>query len=315
MKRIPVILFTYNRPEMLRQTLESLSANTLASESDLIVYADGPKENASDLQKQKIKEVRAVIREKQWCKTVTIQESPINKGLAKSIISGVSTALNTEDKVIVVEDDVLLSPYFLQYMNDALNAYSSDTSVFAVGAWTYFTRRDFHEETFFFRYPDSIAWGTFRRAWDLFEYDAKSLQEKLISKNKMSAFNGFRNLKYFEPMLQSYVDGKIDSWAIRWTGTCILHNGLSVFPPVSLVKHMGFDSQGTHEKMRDYNEDLPLATVPVLHMSRQITESKTAFSDWKEFIQENFLHSSSRKVKLMNRVRENLPKFIHDILF
>ena len=116
MKRIPVILFTYNRPELLRQTLESLSANTLASESDLIVYADGPKENASDLQKQKIQEVRAVIREKQWCKTVTIQESSVNKGLAQSIISGVSTALNKEDKVIVVEDDVLLSPYFLHYL-------------------------------------------------------------------------------------------------------------------------------------------------------------------------------------------------------
>ncbi|MBL0257978.1 MAG: glycosyltransferase [Bacteroidetes bacterium] len=315
MKTIPLVLFTYNRPDLLRQTLESLAKNTIAMQTDMIVFSDGPKPDATTIQQEKIREVRTILREKNWCKSITIIEAPENNGLAKSVIEGVSMVLSKHEKVIVIEDDILLSAFFLQYMNDSLNHYESNSKVFAVGAWTYFTRSDFNNETFFLRYPDSIAWGTFKRSWDLFEYDAKNLQEKLIATKRMSAFNGFRNLKYFEPMLQSFIDGKIDSWAIRWTATSILHQGLSVFPPVSMVKHMGFSSDGTHERMADYNADLVLAHTAVSKMNDNVTESPIAFQDWRNFIKDRFLHSSSRKVKLLNTIRENLPKFIHDILF
>lgn len=315
MNRIPTVLFTYNRPDLLRQTLESLSANTLAGETDLIVYADGPKENATADQLEKIQQVRSVIREKKWCKSITVYEAEKNKGLARSVIEGVTATLQKSELVIVLEDDVLLSPFFLQYMNDALTIYKDEPTVFAIGAWTYFTRRNFNHRPFFMRYPDSIAWGTFKRSWEKFEYDPQKIKQRLITENKLSRFNGFNNLKYFEPMLDLYIQGKIDSWAIRWTATSILENGLTLFPPVSMVKHMGFDQAGTHERMEDYNVDLPLANEIAVVKKQEVIESVSAFTDWKNFILNRFLHSDSRKVKLMNRLKESLPRFIFNLLF
>jgi GT2 family glycosyltransferase len=110
----PIVLFAYNRPQHLKLTLESLHKNELANESDLYIYIDGPKSNATEEQLQKIEAVKQVANEKQWCKNVFIIDSASNKGLAKSIIEGVTKIVNEFGKVIVVEDDVLLSSYFFE---------------------------------------------------------------------------------------------------------------------------------------------------------------------------------------------------------
>ena len=117
----PIVLFVYNRPLFLRQTLEALSCNELADQSELFIYADGPKINADITQLERIREVRAILREKQWCKKVTIRESEKNKGLADSIVGGVTEVVNERGRVIVIEDDVVTSKYFLRFMNDSLN--------------------------------------------------------------------------------------------------------------------------------------------------------------------------------------------------
>jgi hypothetical protein len=316
MGRAPILLFAYNRPELLLGTLRSLTSNSGASESQLFVYCDGPKANASSADLSRIVEVRKIVRSQKWCGTVEVIESPVNKGLAGSVISGVTEVINRFGTVIVVEDDVLLSPHFLNYMNAALKAYANDEKVFAVGSWTYFTRRDFKDEPFFFRFPDSIAWGTFKRSWDKFEYDGKEILRKLEERSLKQTFNGFRNLDYFLPMLKLQMQGKVDSWAIRWTATAILNEGLSVFPPVSMVRHMGFTKDSTHERgTPDYNEDLPLSEKEITKMPKVFREYPGALSDWRNFILRNFLDSNSTKRKYLNRVKEAMPSFMYDLIF
>ena len=128
----PIILFIYNRPDHTRQTLEALSANTLAQESDLFIFADGAKENATSVQLEKIRETREVARSKSWCKSVTVIESEKNKGLAASIISGVTEIANKYGKVIVLEDDIVTGKYFLEFMNDALEKYAGEKKVWHI---------------------------------------------------------------------------------------------------------------------------------------------------------------------------------------
>lgn len=291
MKHAPIALFAYNRPELLRETLKSLQANHGASESELYIFCDGPKADATEADREKIRRVRQVAQLENWCGTVTVIEKETNQGLASSIITGISELLNTSETVIVIEDDVVLSPYFLKFMNDSLQTYVDDEKVLAVGSWNYFCPPEkLSGDTFFFRYPDSIAWATFSRAWNLFEKDAQTALQKLESTNRMHAFNGDGEALYFGNMLNMQIKGQINSWAIRWTATSIINDKLCVFPKETLSKHMGFGADATHEKTDDdYNAHLQLCKRELLVSKMPVTEDTVALSEWKKFIRANFL--------------------------
>jgi len=161
MKLAPVALFVYNRTDHVQRTLKSLMVNELADRSDLYIFSDGPRENASEKQIQKIKEVRNLIREKKWCGKVEIIERKENLGLAVSIISGVTEVVNTYGKIIVLEDDLILSPGFLNYMNDGLSLYESDNRVFHIAGHIFETNHEL-PDTFFYNETSCWGWGTCR---------------------------------------------------------------------------------------------------------------------------------------------------------
>ncbi|MEP7263540.1 MAG: methyltransferase domain-containing protein [Bacteroidota bacterium] len=287
----PIIFFAYNRYESVERALQSLKANALAAESDLYIFSDGPKKNADEKAVQAIKRTREVLRSQQWCKKVFIEEAVENKGLANSVIDAVTKITEQFGRAIIVEDDALLSPFFLQYMNDALALYKDDEKVFGIGAWTYYMRNNKVNNTFFMRYPDSVTWGIFQRSWKHFIADASTVKQQLQEKGLMNKFNPFRNLHFFDSMLDNQINKKIDSWAIRWTATTVLHNGLILYPPVSMVRNMG-NEEGTHEKGIDFNKDLPLATAPVEIKKIPLEENKTAFEEWKRFARIHFLNDT-----------------------
>ena len=122
----PILLFVYNRPEHTRRCIESLLKNSLASESPLFIYADGAKDSA---QQEAVNEVRNYIRTIQGFQQITLMERNENWGLARNIIDGVTTQVNQYGKVIVLEDDLVVAPYFLQFMNDALETYKDEPNI------------------------------------------------------------------------------------------------------------------------------------------------------------------------------------------
>jgi hypothetical protein len=309
----PVIMFVYNRPEMAEQTLRSLQKNELAAQSDLFIYSDGPKDDATAGQIEKIKKVREVIRREKWCGNVNIIERDRNMGLAPSVISGVSDAVNKFGKVIVIEDDVLLSPYFLNYMNDALNAYETNERILSVGSWNYFASgTGFPEDHFLFRYPDSIAWATYKRSWDLFEKDATDIYKKLKTKGLLNKFNGDGNAAYFEDMLNMQIKGNVNSWAIRWTATAILNNKLSVFPKISMSKHIGFGAEATHEKSEvDYNANLKVSDQKLkIESLAEIKEDEKALSSWISFVKANFVSVPAKKISVLDKLKSQVKRLI-----
>lgn len=306
MNLAPIVLFAYNRPSHVKQTLESLYLNPMADQSDLFIYVDGPKPNASPETLANIQQVKKVIREQQWCKSVTIYEAEKNKGLARSVIEGVTATVKKNGKIIVIEDDVIVSPYFLKFMNDSLEFYKNNESVLSIGSWNYFCPSEKLNENFFLRYPDSIAWATFARAWNLFEADASLLLKKLKVQNRLRALNADSATPYFEKMLINQIEGKVDSWAIRWTATAVLNQKFSFYPRYSLSKHIGFGKGATHEvNDDDYNKDLIVFQQPIQINNIPVVENKTAFHEWKLFIAK----LNGRKT-LRQKVKELLPEFI-----
>lgn len=244
MSHAPIILFIYNRPEHTRQTLEALAVNTLAQESDLFIYADGSKENATEEQREKIRLTREIARSRQWCRNVTMIESGTNKGLESSIISGVTETVNQYGSVIVLEDDLMTSPYFLQYMNDALDVYENTANVACIHGYVEPHKKQL-PETFFMKGADCWGWGTWKRAWDKFNPDGQELLDEIRRRHCEWDFN-FGNAYPHIRVLEDQIAGKNSSWAIRWLASAYLSDMYCLYPNKTLVLNTGFDGSGTH---------------------------------------------------------------------
>lgn len=241
----PIVLFVYNRPWHTRQTLEALMANEFADVSQLIVYSDGPKDNATVEQLNKIIEVRKLIREKRWCGHVEIFESDKNIGLDASIIAGVTEILNKFDKLIVLEDDLIISEDFLDFMNRSLKLYENEKRVMHIAGHSFplFRKKN---GIYFLKYISPWGWATWADRWKYFEKDAAILYKKL-EQNKVNwtDFNcGYGN--EFKSLLLYNIVHCQNNWDIRWHTSVYLNNGLSLMPKISLVRNIGFDEYGTH---------------------------------------------------------------------
>lgn len=236
----PILVFVYNRPEHTRRCLESLQADPLACDSDLYIFSDGAKASSVEA----VAQVREVIRLPWRFKSVRIVEQAENRGLARNIIEGVTSVTETEGRAIVVEDDLVCSPYFLTYMNEALELYRDDERVWHVTGHI-LDHRARLPETFFLRFADSWGWGTWHRAWRHFNPDGNELLTRLRERNLCRTFD-LDGAFHFTRMLEEQIAGKNNSWAIRWNATVFLADKLMLAPDRSLVDNKGFDNTGTH---------------------------------------------------------------------
>lgn len=268
----PIILFVYNRPQHTLQTLNALQNNELSKDSVLYIFADGIKENASSETIQKINETRKIIKNKKWCKEVFIIEREENFGLAKSVIMGVTEIINNYRKAIVLEDDLVTSPYFLKYMNEALDKYEHINSVACISGYIYPINN--LPDLFFIKGADCWGWATWKRAWDLFETDGQKLLNELIEKKLTKQFD-LNNSYPYTKMLQEQISGINNSWAIRWLASAFLKNKLCLYPGKSLVNNIGTDGSGSHPGETDVYTTIP-KNKPVFFTDIKIEENKNA---------------------------------------
>jgi hypothetical protein len=245
-EQAPIALFVYNRPLHTRRTLEALSQNRLADESRLVIYADGPQENATDEQLRRIEDVRKIIREKKWCSEVEIIERDTNLGLADSIMTGVTRTISLTGKIIVLEDDLVTSSGFLTYMNKALALYENENKVMHVSGYMLPVKEKL-PETFFYNATSCWGWGTWARAWKYFNSDATELWKKLQMSGRMKEYT-LDDSNGFDSILQDTISGKNNSWSARWHTSVFLQKGLCLHPNVSLVRNIGHDEFGQHCK-------------------------------------------------------------------
>lgn len=254
----PIALFVYARPSHTRKTLEALQNNKLAEKSMLYIFSDGPKAEANDKTLGKISEVRSLIRKQQWCKQVQIIEADNNRGLAKSIIEGVSQVVNKHGRVIVLEDDLETSPGFLKYMNNALALYQNESRVFQVSGFMV-RNSPWVAKTGFLRVSTSWGWATWQRAWKHYQSDAESLLREVELKGQ-SEFN-LDDFSFHYDELKRNINGDLNTWAVRWYASIFLKDGLCLYPKRTLVRNHGFDGSGIncHNDGTKYHRDLSLA--------------------------------------------------------
>lgn len=239
----PICLFTYNRPEETRQTVEALQKNNLAPESCLYVFSDGPK---NEIAHPKVADVRKYIRNIKGFKSVDIIQSPVNKGLANSIIEGVTQIINQYGKIIVLEDDLVTSPNFLDYMNFCLNTYNDEKQVFSVSGFSFKVTPpiDYMADVYFYGRAHSWGWGTWKDRWEKVDWKMKDYNAFKNDKHTKQSFNQLGS--DMNHMLESEIKGKINSWYIRFAYHQFKQNGLTIFPVSSKVLNIGFNINATH---------------------------------------------------------------------
>lgn len=242
----PIVVFAYNRPEHLRRAVEGLRANGPAAESELYVFCDGPRDESDE---EGVAQVRSFAHSIEEFDSVTVTERERNLGCAESVIRGVSEVIESEGRVIVLEDDLVPGRHFLTYMNRCLEAFADDPRVFSIGAWTPdIPFPEGYEHDIYLSYRDcSLGWGTWKERWQqaVWEVDEAFIEELVGDRRKRRRFlRGGRDLL---PMLRHQVEGKIDSWAVRWTLAHALKDACCVRPVRPLVTNTGNDGTGTHD--------------------------------------------------------------------
>ena len=242
----PVVVFAYNRPLHLQRTLDALAACRLADRTDVHVFADGPRKPAAA---EAVAEVRRVLATEALAgrfASVRIQASELNLGLANSIIRGVGQVIAAHGRVIVLEDDLLVSADFLEFMNDCLEFYAADPSVGAVTGFSplqalpaacvddvYLTHRN-----------SSQGWGTWSRVWERIDWTASGAERLARDRGMRHAFNREGNDRY--DRLRRQLAGRIDSWSIRFGLSLFLQGMGTVYPAVNRVANIGYDGTGIH---------------------------------------------------------------------
>jgi len=252
-KFAPIALFVYNRPKHTRETVYALLKNSEAAHSDLYIFSDAAKHESAQTA---VFEVREFIRQIKGFNSITITERDKNLGLANSIIDGVTHLCDKLGKVIVLEDDLRVSPYFLNFMNKALDRYQHDEKVMQIAGYMFPVKLIMEKDSLFLPLTSSWGWATWQSAWQHFDKSASGYSVLADNKTLRKAFDLSGRYAYFQ-MLQAQMRNEVDSWAIRWYLSVFLKKGLVLYPRTSLVENSGFDGSGVNCVASGF-EDTPI---------------------------------------------------------
>ncbi|MEH6660515.1 MAG: hypothetical protein V7679_02605 [Parasphingorhabdus sp.] len=247
----PVVLFAYARPDHLHQTLSALAAAEGARGTMLWIFSDGPKNAAAE---DKVAAVRALLAEPKWRDRfleVHVVEAQQNKGLARSIIEGVSIVFEQYEEVIVLEDDLVVAPDFLRFMNDALGRHAQTAEVGSVTGYCPLTQppAGYAHDVYAVPRSCSHSWATWRDRWETVDWSGRGAvrlwEDKALRKRFMAT--GSDKLD----RLRRQLEGRIDSWSIMFNLWHALNGRVAIYPVRNLVQNIGFDGSGTHTGAHD----------------------------------------------------------------
>ncbi len=246
MRLAPIVLFVFNRPEHTRKTVEALSKNVLAKESELYVYSDSYRNSE---EKDLVSKVRNYIKTIKGFKKVHIIEREKNYGLAKSVIWGVSDVLKKSSRVIVLEDDLITSSFFLQYMNELLEKYENEKKVYSITGFGYNTDimqipPDYPYDIYFSPRAASWSWATWSDRWKSVDWEVSDYENFKKDRKKNEEFK--KSGEDVTIMLEKQMQGLIDSWAIRWAYHHYKMGAYCIYPVKSYINNIGFDGSGVH---------------------------------------------------------------------
>jgi hypothetical protein len=291
-KLSPIALFSYKRLDTLQKTVEALKENYLASKSELHIFSDAARNSEDEIIVQKVRDYLKTIT---GFKNIYLNFATENKGLANSIISGTTMVLNKNESIIVLEDDLLTTPNFLTYMNKSLNHFKNEKRVYSVTGYSFNLLKEadikaYRYDGYFINRGWPWGWGTWKDRWENIDWDVSDYKNFIKDKKARRQFSqGGSDLV---SMLRKQMNGKLDSWAIRWLYHQYKVNGLSFYSVYSKTSNIGFDDFATHTK------GSTARYIPVI-----LETSKTEFTYPPSIeIEKAFQKAFQKKLGIMQRI-------------
>ncbi len=308
--RIPVALFTYNRPNHVRRALAALENCARLDECRIHIYCDGPK---SPEQSAAVDASRRIVRECAPRMGAEVVERSLNLGLACSVVTGVTELCQRYGRAVVLEDDFVVSPDFLSYMLEALDRYQDAPGVYQISGYMFPTPHPPKPDAFFLPLTTTRGWATWERAWSIFDWNAAGADEQLADPQTRKRFDLDDSYPYFA-LLKKRLSGQDDSWGILWWYAVFRAGGLVLHPRRSLVWVGGFDGSGTHwGKSPDFRQPEP-ETFAQISLSRplvfpeKIAVDEEAFDRIKTFIYLEMHSQQSLSSRIQRRVKRYFEK-------
>lgn len=296
MSLAPIVLFTYNRLEHTKKTIEALKANLLAIESELYIYSDAAK---TDGVQSSVNEVRTYLEGVTGFKKITLIKREKNWGLADSIIDGVSNLVKQSGKVIVLEDDLVTRPYFLTFMNDALDYYQNEKQVWHISGWNFPIDTDKLDDVFLWRGMNCWGWATWADRWQHFERNPEKLVDT-FSKQDIARFDLDNKARVFwRQVLQNYHNEK-KTWAIFWYATIFKNDGLCVNPVKTYVDNIGEDGSGENCIVKDSTNEETFTLKSTVEFANNTSENMVALREIKRYYAKRQLPVH---VRIINRLK------------
>lgn len=271
----PIAFFAFNRPDHTRRSLEAIAGSELADRSKLYALCDGPRVEESDEGRARIEEVRQVILERPWCRDVVTRFSPANRGLAASLLTGIGEIVAEHGRVIVIEDDVVVAPGFLQFMNETLELYADEPSVMHVSGYSpFFSPPEKYEETSLVLNHTYVGWGwaTWRRAWEMLSTDGAALRRRIDALGNRHYVNLDGGFEIYWA-LKALDEGRSQDWNAYWHASVLVNGGVCIHPVISLADNIGMDGSGTHcsvsdrQMLRPTVDRLPIRRIELVERS------------------------------------------------
>lgn len=303
----PIVIFSYDRPDHLKQTLDALAKNDLAKESELYIYCDGAKEitseRVSELESERIREYQKRIEENRKVahaatgfKSLKVIEREKNIGLKANIVGAVTEIVNKYGRIITLEDDIVTSPGYLRFMNEALELYKDDEQVMHISGYMWPHRLPL-PETFFYEVPyPGGGWATWARAWRYYNDDAAELYH--FWENRWDEFNKF-GADYLQKQLVANYEGRMNTWFIKWHAVLLQRGGLTFYPGNSLTNNIGFDFTATNSGVTNRFDVVPVDSIGVKRVP--IREHRLAAHEIYAFYQGRW-YNKRRREALLNRI-------------
>lgn len=259
MSYAPVVMFVYNRADHFKKTVEALAKCKEAKESELFIFSDAPKDNKAKADVEKVRNLAHNIENSDMFLSVTVKESEKNKGLANSVISGVSDVIEKYGKAIVVEDDCVASQYFLSFMNDCLDRFKDDKRIGSVAGYAPPIEfpKEYTSDIFTAYRSCSWGWATWEDRWQNVDWNLTSINELYNSKRLLKMLNSNGTDRFIRLYRQTKANK--NSWSVKFGYHLVKNNMLTVYPRYSYIENIGCDGTGVHSKSGDYktvNSDL-----------------------------------------------------------
>ena len=305
----PVLITSFNRDSHFCETLKALSENIEAKNTRLYISIDGWVTKEDKKKQQKILEFAKLYSGK--FSSLNITQQPKNLGLSKNITESITNIINKHGKIIVLEDDVVVSRAFLKFMNDSLSYYEKKKKIWHIAAYNIFNDKKKLNEIFLWRIMNCWGWATWQDRWSHYEKNPEKLIRS-FNKKKIDEFNlGSTNI-FWDQIIDNF-EGTIDTWAIFWYATIFQNSGLCVNPWFSYIRNIGLDGTGVHYKKNNSTNLIEDVNHNGVFVPQDILEENTnAVNIMKNHYKKQTMKMSSLLSRFLNKkIKRELKKFFN----